>query len=386
MTTTTYTEVEHDVDEDVSDVYPEDRAWVNECVQRIRGEFAPLGTSLREIPLPPKLAGLRLYLKRESEQPSGSHKHRLAAALLTHALASGRLTPGRPVIEASSGSTAISEAWYCERLGIDFHAVVPSGTAPEKLALITQYGGQVHPVDGDIVEEAKKLTTALDGHFMDQFTYAERAYDWRGEEGLAPELIRAVPDLAWFVMGAGTGGTATSVARYGRYTGRTLRVCVTDPDHSAFFRGWRDKNPAATDKGSHIEGIGRPRVEPSFLPPLVNRMIQVHDGASVAAMRFAAAANWDIVAGPSTGTGLFGAMRVLLGMHAAGQTGAVATVMCDSGDRYVNEYYNDAWLADKQIDHKPWMPTVERFFTTGDWTPPAAYEPTPKPATTMWNM
>jgi cysteine synthase len=373
-------------EEDVSDVYLDDRAWVSDCIERIRGELAPRETSLQEIPLPPGLAGLRLYLKREAEHPSGSHKHRLAAALLTNALASGWLASGRPVVEASSGSTAISEAWYCQQLKIPFHAVVPRNTAGEKQALITRYGGHVVPVDGDIVKEAGKLADRLHGHFMDQFTYAERAYDWRGEHGIAPELLTGLPDLDWFVMGAGTGGTATSVGRYARFTDRDLRVCVTDPDHSAFFRGWRDKNPAVKDKGSLIEGIGRPRVEASFLPPLVNRMIQVHDAASVATMRVAAEADWGVHAGPSTGTGLFGAVRILLGMRDSGQRGQVATLMCDSGDRYTHEYYDDDWLASKGIDHKPWMPTMERFFTTGDWLPPTSYEPTPRPTNVVWNM
>lgn len=64
-----------------------------------------------------------------------------------------------------------------------------------------------------------------------------------------------------------------------------MRVCVTDPENSAYFAGRRDDNLAATDKGSRIEGIGRPRVEPWFLFPMANRMIRVYDAASVAAMQ-----------------------------------------------------------------------------------------------------
>ncbi|MGC0421796.1 PLP-dependent cysteine synthase family protein [Embleya sp. AB8] len=372
--------------DDVSDVYPEDRAWVNECLRRLGGDLAPPSTVLQEIPLPSRLVGLRLHLKREAEQPSGSHKHRLAAALFTHAIASGRLAKGQPVVEASSGSTAISEAWYCRELKIPFHAVVPAATAPEKLALITDYGGQVHKTSHDIVAEAKCLAAELDAHFMDQFTYAEQAYDWRAEKGLAPELFAEVPDLTWFAMGAGTGGTATSVGRHARYAGKNLRVCVTDPDHSAFFDGWRFRRPDWTEQGSIIEGIGRPRVEVSFVPPLVNRMIRVHDAASVATMRVLSEADWNIHAGPSTGTGVFGAILILLDMHRNDQSGSVATLMCDPGKRYEKEYYDDGWLATKGIDYEPWMPTIRDFFATGDWNPPVSYEPTPRPAAALWNM
>ncbi|MDT0318775.1 PLP-dependent cysteine synthase family protein [Streptomyces millisiae] len=373
--------------DDESDVYPDDRRWVVDCVQRIRGDLAPVATELTEIPLPPRLNGLRLYVKREADQPSGSHKHRLAAALLVHALVSGWLTRGRPVVEASSGSTAISEAWYCQRLGIPFYAVVPDNTSREKKAAIAELGGTVVPVSGDIVAYARRVANRYGGHFLDQFSYAERAYDWRGDEGLGPELLRAVPDLDWFVMGAGTGGTATSVARHARYTGSELRVCVPDPEHSAYFDGWYWRDPTITDRGSHIEGIGRPRVEASFVPSTVNRMIRVHDAASVATMRVLhERREWGISPGPSTGTGVFAAIRVLLGMRDQEQSGSVATVLCDAASRYTNEYYNDQWLADQGIDYQPWLPTIRNFFATGDWTPPEPFLPVPRPLVTLWNM
>ncbi|MFJ5920972.1 PLP-dependent cysteine synthase family protein [Kitasatospora sp. NPDC092948] len=370
---------------DESDVYPDDREWVDKCIARLRGDLAPRQTKLDEIPLPSALGELKLYLKREADQLSGSHKHRLAAALLTHALASGWLAKGQCVVEASSGSTAISEAWYCRQLGIKFYAVVPKNTAPEKQKLIETYGGDVVPVSGDIVEWARRVAKRYDGHFMDQFSYAERAYDWRGEHSLAAELLGAVPKLSWFTMGAGTGGTGTSVARYARYNSKGLRVCVPDPDHSAYFDGWYWKDPAVTDQGSQIEGIGRPRVEASFVPTTVNRMIRVHDAASVATMRYLSD-RMDIHAGPSTGTGVFSAIRILLGMANGDPKGSVATVMCDSGDRYTNEFYNDEWLAAKNIDYQPWYATIGQFFETGDWAPPTTVQPTPRPMTTLWNM
>ncbi|ARQ69132.1 PLP-dependent cysteine synthase family protein [Streptomyces marincola] len=371
--------------DDESDVHPDDRGWVIDCLQRLR-DLAPVETELSEIPLPPRLNGLRLYIKREAEQPSGSHKHRLAAALLTHALVNGWLVEGRPVVEASSGSTAISEAWYCQRLGIPFYAVVPDTTAPEKQELITRYGGTVVPVSGDIVTYARRVAHRYGGHFMDQFTYAERAYDWRGEEGLAAELLRAVPDLTWFVMGAGTGGTAAAVARHARYTGSGLRVCVPDPEHSAYFDGWYWRDSAVTDKGSHIEGIGRPRVEASFVPTTVNRMIRVHDAASVATMRVLDESDWDIQPGPSTGTGVFGAIRVLLGMRDSGQSGSVATLLCDPAERYTDEYYDDDWCHRQGIVFQPWMPTIRDFFRTGEWSPPETVTTVPRPLNSLWNM
>lgn len=367
--------------------YPDERDWVTGKVRRLLG-IAPSATPLRELPLPDALKsrGLRLCLKDETVHPSGSHKHRLAEALLHHALVSGWIRKGAPVVEASSGSTAISEAWYCRELGLDFTAVIPHGTAEKKREAITGFGGKV-VVAGpgeDISRKAAELARAGKGHFVDQFTYAERAYDWRADKGLAAEVLKeAEPD--WFVMGAGTGGTVTTLARYARHTGDKVRVCVTDPENSAFFPGWRDNDPSTRAKGSRIEGIGRPRVEPSFLFPLVNRMIQVPDAASIGAMR----ALRNILGTPpgaSTGTGLYGAIRTLRRMYEKGERGTVVTVLCDRGERYEDTYYDEGWLRQQGIDYRPWQRTVKDFFATGDWTPPAAWQRAPQPRSVPHNM
>ena len=70
------------------------------------------------------------------------------------------------------------------------------------------------------------------------------------------------------------GGTSATIGRYLRYRRHDTLLAVVDPENSAFFPGWRDairtRRPAC---GSRIEGIGRPRVEPSFVPGVVDRMI-----------------------------------------------------------------------------------------------------------------
>ncbi len=374
-----------ETDDDLSDGYPEDRRWVNGKISAIRAMRSE-PTPLLELKLPPGMNGLSLRIKNESVQPSGSHKHRLAEALFLNALANGWLHDGSTVVEASSGSTAISEAWFCNELKMPFLAVVPHDTAQEKVQAIRYLHGDVlvAPVGADISQLARDEALRLKGHFMDQFTYAERAYDWRSDHGMAPEIFQQV-EPTWFVMGAGTGGTAVSLARHARYTGRQVRVCVTDPENSAFFPGWRDDNRAATASGSRIEGIGRPRVEPSFLFPLVNRMIRVPDAASIATMRVAAE-RLGVEPGGSTGTGLYGALKVLRDMRDRGETGTVVTVLCDPGSRYQSTYYNDTWLKNEKIDYVPWVATVREFFDTGRWNPPVSWQAAPAPRGPLWNM
>jgi cysteine synthase A len=100
----------------------------------------------------------------------------LARSLFLYALCNGWLRPGAPVIEVSSGSTAVSEVYFARLLGLLFIAVMPASISPEKIAQIAFYGGQSHLLDAPqgLHGQAQQLAATCGGHFMDQFTYAER--------------------------------------------------------------------------------------------------------------------------------------------------------------------------------------------------------------------
>jgi cysteine synthase A len=172
------------------------------------------------------------------------------------------------------------------------------------------------------------------------------------------------------VVGAGTGGTSATIGRYVRYRRLPTRLAVVDPEGSAFFAGWRDGDPAAAGRGSRIEGIGRPRVEPSFVPTIVDRMVCVPDAASLAAMRHLERVTGRR-AGASTGTNLWGALGLVAEMVAAGRGGSVVTLLCDGGERYAHTYYDDGWVAAQGLDLIPYTSTLDHFTGTGEWRAPA---------------
>jgi cysteine synthase len=354
------------------------RAWVDRAVAAVEADARrSADTHLLVYPLPPEW-GVEVYLKDESTHPTGSLKHRLARSLFLYGLCSGQITEGNPVVEASSGSTAVSEAYFARMLGLQFVAVMPASTSPEKIALIEFYGGRCHFVDRapDIYDEARRLASECGGHYLDQFSNAERATDWRGNNNIAESIFSQLalerhPLPEWVVVGAGTGGTSATIGRYLRYRRLPTRLAVVDPEGSSFFPGWRDRDPAtATGRSSRIEGIGRPRVEPSFVPTIVDRMLCVPDAASFAAMRELERATGRR-AGGSTGTNLWGAFQLVAEMVAAGRTGSVVTLLCDGGERYAHTYYSDEWVARQQLDLAPHAATLARFAATGEWrTPP----------------
>lgn len=342
---------------DVSRWSAAERAWSDEAIRRVEADAnRSADTHLVRFELPPAW-GIDLYFKDESTHPTGSLKHRLARSLFLYALANGWLREGTTVIEASSGSTAISEAYFARLLGLPFVAVMPSATSPGKISLIEREGGRCHLVDDPtaVYAEAARLAAECNGHYLDQFTFAERATDWRGNNNIAESIFAQMslerhPIPSWIVVGAGTGGTSATIGRYVRYRRLASRLCVVDVENSAFLPGWQaNDDKVVTGLGSRIEGIGRPRVEPSFVGDVVDRMIAVDDAASIAAMRYLAGPLGKRV-GPSTGTNFIGALRIAESMRAAGERGSIVTLICDSGDRYAGSYYSDDWLAAAGID------------------------------------
>ena len=335
--------------------------WVHDAIQRIEADFRrSADTHLVPLPLPSFAAhGIDLYLKDESTHPTGSLKHRLGRSLFLYALCNGWLHEGTTIVEASSGTTAVSEAYFARLLGLPFVAVMPRGTSSEKVAQIAFHGGRSHFVEhaSEVYGAAQRLARETGGHYMDQFTYAERATDWRGNNNIAQSIFEQmalerhrVP--RWIVVGAGTGGTSATIGRYVRYQCHDTRLAVADPEGSVFAAYYRSGDASLSSPGSRIEGIGRPRVEPSFIPTLIDRLIEVTNIESVAAMRLLSQILGRKV-GPSTGTNFVAMLELARELRERGEGGAVLSLLCDNGDRYLNTYHDAAWVQAQFGDCEP---------------------------------
>ncbi|WP_286237514.1 PLP-dependent cysteine synthase family protein [Neptuniibacter halophilus] len=341
--------------------------WVKNAIEKIQADYQrSADTHLIRLDLP-QLRSVDIYLKDESTHPTGSLKHRLARSLFLYALCNGKIREGTPVIEASSGSTAVSEAYFARMIGVPFIAVMPRTTARSKIRQIEFHGGQCHFVDCPtrMHSSAVELARQHQGHFMDQFTYAERATDWRGNNNIAESIFQQMaaephPIPHTLVMSAGTGGTSATLGRYIRYKGHNTRLLVVDPEFSAFYPGYQGRS--LTDiRPSRIEGIGRPQLEASFQPDVIDEMFQVPDAASIACIHWLEG----IIgrkAGASTGTNLWGALQVAEAMEAAGTAGSIVTLMCDSGERYLDSYYNAQWIAREIGDISPYRQQLDQRF------------------------
>ncbi|MEB5554296.1 pyridoxal-phosphate dependent enzyme [Vibrio cholerae] len=349
-----------------------DHQWINSAIRKIEADYQrSADTHLIKLDLP-CVSGVDIYLKDESTHPTGSLKHRLARSLFLYGLCNGWIGPETTIIESSSGSTAVSEAYFARLLGLPFIAVMPKCTARKKIEQIQFYGGKAHLVDrsDQIYAESHRLAKELKGHYMDQFTYAERATDWRGNSNIADSIFSQMqmeqhPVPSWIVMSPGTGGTSATIGRFIRYQQYNTKLCVVDPENSVFYDYYRTRNAELTrDCGSKIEGIGRPRVEPSFIPDVVDEMRAIPDAASVATIYWLEKI-LGRKAGASTGTNLYGALQLACEMKRRGEQGSIVTLLCDSGERYLDTYYNPEWVKNNIGDLSKYLHKLETFSSTG---------------------
>jgi cysteine synthase A len=348
-----------------------DRRWVHTALAKLAQEAArSADTHLLKLNFP-GFHGIDFYFKDEAAHPSGSLKHRLARSLFLYALCNGRLRGGQTVVDASSGSTAISEAWFARLLGLPFVAVMPACTAPGKIRDVQALGGECDLVDDPAQVHARAAGHAARGAcHLDQFGLAERATDWRGNNNIAESIIgqlalEAEPEPAWIVCGAGTGGTSATIGRYLRYRRLHTQLCVAEPAGSGFVHGWRNRDTqAVASQPTLIEGIGRPRVEPGFIFDVVDRVVEVPDAASIAAA-------WLLEElfghryGGSSGTNLVACLQLAASMRARGERGSIVSLLCDRGERYAQTLFDPSWLAARDIDLTPWTAALRTTLASG---------------------
>jgi len=357
----------------LSTTAPAGRDWVHAALERLAREAArSADTHLLKLEFA-GFPGIDFYFKDEAAHPTGSLKHRLARSLFLYALCNGRLREGQTVVDVSSGSTAIAEAWFARLLGLPFVAVMPACTAPRKIREVEALGGRCDLVDDPVQAQIRAHWHALCGAcHLDQFGLAERATDWRGNNNIAESILGQLarephPHPAWIVCGAGTGGTSATIGRYLRYQRLPTQLCVAEPAGCAFAAGWRRRDPSARAAAATlIEGIGRPKVEPSFLFEVVDEVIEVPDAASIAAAHLLESLLGRRYGG-SSGTNFVACLALGAAMRARRQRGSIVSLLGDRGERYAETLFDDAWLEARGVETAEWRAALGVCLAEGRW-------------------
>ena len=275
---------------------------------------------------------VRIIAKMESQNPAGSVKDRIARAMILEAEEDGTLTPGKTIIEPSSGNTGIALAMIARLRGYPIKIVLPENVSIERRQLLEIYGAEIISSPGDegsngAVRRAQELA---DEHpeWAFLYQYANEANPRAHYEGTGPEILRDVPDITHFVAGLGTSGTLMGVGRYLKEQKPSVKVFAVEPP-----------------VGERVEGLRS--LDDGYIPPVFEKWggIDLLDGKRIVRPRESIewtrrlVAECGIFAGISSGAALAGAARVAERI----KRGVIVFVVCDGGWKYLS---TGAWTDD----------------------------------------
>ncbi|WP_166872179.1 MULTISPECIES: cysteine synthase family protein [unclassified Salinibacterium] len=283
------------------------------------------------IQLPTDSSRGEIWVKLEGGNPTGSYKDRMALAMVQEAERDGRLAPGQTVVEYTGGSTGSSLALVCALTGHPLRIVTSDAFAPEKLRTMEAFGAELEVIPSPTGITADLITTLrtraaeigkeIGAYQTDQFNNRDMVH---GYEQMGREIVTALPSADAYCGYIGTAGCFLGVTRALRAAWPDIHLVAVEPDESAVISG----RPAGTHR---IEGGGVGFVPPQLTPADFDEVIAVSTADAFAKAR-AAALEWGVFSGPSTGANLVAAEQVATRL---GPGSTVVTVQVDTGLKYL---------------------------------------------------
>lgn len=272
--------------------------------------------------------GAEVCAKLESKNPSGSVKDRPARAMLMAAERAGLIREGSIIIEATSGNTGISLAMLSAVRGYRCVIVMPEDMASARQSMLRAYGAEIvltpaHLGMRGAVDEAERILEDTEGAFMPR-QFENMHNPAAHAETTAEEIWQATRgELDVVVIGVGTGGTLTGVARRLRERCPQLRVVAVEPRSSAVLSG--------APPGLHaIQGLGAGFIPKTLDRSLIDEVVAVSD-LDAERMTTRLAREEGLLVGPSSGANVHAALKVAREMRSKQR---VVTILCDTGERY----------------------------------------------------
>lgn len=287
---------------------------------------------------------MRIWVKLEGANPTGSVKDRIALAMIEAAEASGELTKDKTILEPTSGNTGIALALVARVRGYKFTAVIPDNASRERIQLMQAYGAEIIYSEGakgtnGSVAMAQEL--AQEPEYFMPFQYGNPANVDAHYKGTGPEIVADLPDVRAFVAGLGTGGTLMGVGKFLKEHDPNIRIVAAEPELGELVYGLR-----SLDEGY---------IPPIFDPDGIDGKVKVGARDSIVWTR-ALLQEEGIFAGISAGAVIAVARRVAERMAGSGEHGDIVCLLADGGWKYLS---TEAWTqdidtAESQVEEVLW--------------------------------
>lgn len=267
-----------------------------------------------------------LYAKDESTNPTGSIKDRTVFFMLNKYKEEDLLKDNGIVIEATSGNTGISLAYYSKVFNYKAIIIMPSSASIERSNMIKHYGGEVLLVEGgmkECEEKAKILQkTYQNSLIFNQF--ANLNNHLAHYNSTAPEIYKEMDDVDYIVAGFGTGGTVSGVGKFFKEKNHKTVIIGVEPMQSPLIT----KGFSNTHK---IQGIGANFIPDNFIQKYVDEIIDVDDQKSIEIAREIFEEE-GLFVGVSSGAALLGAIEYIKKKNISDKKFVI--IFPDKGDRY----------------------------------------------------
>lgn len=304
-------------------------------IKRVQGLSSFIGnTPLLEIEFEYKGEKRKIYAKAENLNMTGSIKDRMALHIITKAIETKKLLPGKPIIEATSGNTGISISAIGRTLGHPVTIFMPDWMSQERINLIKAFGATIFLVSKEeggflgSIDKANKLAETIPGSFLPR--------QFSNSDNVEAHYITTAPELWWqlklrelkpaaFIAGVGTGGTIMGVNRFLKEQDKEIKAHPLEPSNSPTMS-------TGHKVGKHrIQGISD-----EFIPQIVeldkiDSIVSVDDGDSIIMAQ--KLSNIGLGVGISSGANFIGALKI---QNELGRDAVVVTVFADDNKKYLS--------------------------------------------------
>ena len=293
---------------------------------------------------------VRILGKMEGQNPGGSVKDRIARAMVLAAEADGTLTPGKTIIEPSSGNTGIALAMIAKERGYPIKIVLPENVSIERRQMLEVFGAEIIGSPGaegsnGAVRRAQALA---DEHpeWVFLYQYANEANPQCHYDTTGPEIWADVPGITHFVAGLGTSGTLMGVGHYLKEQNPDIKILAVEPPI-----------------GEQVEGLRN--LDEGYIPPVYEKWggPELLDGKRIVRPR--ESLEWTrrlteigIFAGISAGAAMAGAVRTAekIGENDPDEEATIVFIVCDGGWKYLSTGAYEGTLdeAEDRLDGQVW--------------------------------
>ena len=280
------------------------------------------------------MPGIQIYGKAEYFNPGGSVKDRPAMNMIREGEASGKLDPTKTVIDATSGNTGIAYAMICAAKGYQVKLCLPSNASHERKRILKAYGAEIvftDPAEGS--DGAIRKCREIYAQNPDRYFYPDQynnPANWQAHfETTGPEIIAQTQGrVTHFIAALGTSGTFMGVTRRLHQDLPVVQCISAQP--ATGFHGLEGLKHMPT---AIVPGIYDPNLATE------NLWLETEDAYKMVKRL---AREEGLLVGISAAGNAVAALLIASRLHAAGQSGLIVTILCDSADKYLSESFWDA--------------------------------------------